>query len=261
MSPSRVASFCVAAVVVVTAFTACSSGSSASTDPADGDDGGANPGVPPGMTAVSCTNGGFSFTKGITPATPVDFVGYRVETTKPRFEDGGFVAVWSATLGQDVSGTVCKSAADVPACEAAFAQFRQIGNECDGVPIVLQEAPSKAAAPKQEGDCSLGYLVVTRGTDFQRIDSIDKLRELLGTIDTPEEALLLARESGEILSCAPATPTSYRALEGGGFEVRAPQGTRCGGVTDGYRTVRVGSDGTVVLIDEDAQAAATRGCQ
>lgn len=241
---------------VSVAAVACTSGSASTpdSDPEPTTDGGVTttvPQVPEGMTSV-CVAGAIPFAQGFKPAIPVDFVGSRIESTKPRTSDGGGVeAVWTAAIDPNNSvGKPCTSAADVAACEASFASFRLIGDQCGGVPIVIADSAIGAPVPLPPGQCSLAYLVYTRGTEFTRLDSVAKLLEFFGTIDSPEEALLLARDSGEVVRCATGAEAAYRAIDGGGYELYLPQIDGCGEVS-GARTVRVSAEGTITLVKEE----------
>ena len=97
-----------------------------------------------------------------------------------------------------------------------------------------------------------GYDVVfTRGDEVGRAPSIDSLLDLLGTIDTPTEAFLMAFASGQHIPCG---LENYRP-EGTSFVFLTRSIDGCGGIEEHEAMVDRGGTVTegesVTLSDED----------
>jgi len=90
----------------------------------------------------------------------------------------------------DEIGTVCGDAADVTLCESAV---------------------DSGAMPGR-------YVLVTEGDEVRHYRSKDEVMTLLGTIDTGQEALLVAWMDGMNISCGDLSRTAVREVEGG-YEV------------------------------------------
>ncbi|MBN8232202.1 ferritin-like domain-containing protein [Corallococcus macrosporus] len=77
-------------------------------------------------------------------------------------------------------------------------------------------------------ECSEGFLVTTRGDEVTAYTPPESVRALLGSIDTPEEAALLAYASGYALCGYPAYERGkVRALPDGSFSVVSIQDYDC----------------------------------
>ncbi len=220
-------------------------------------------GVPDGFTSA-CEGIEIRYTKGFRPAKPVDFVGFRVESTEPRFVPTAgapsqgdpaapqvpttgsvsLVAAWSASFTSDVNGVPCSGATDQKACLAKIEAIRVLAG-CDGLSVVTKiRAPDEGAPMKPQGTCSATYLVYTRGDDVGVVQNAGEARTLFGVVDSAKEALYLAKLSGENLSCTTSVQASYAAVEGG-YEIVGSFGT-CG-----RRIVQVSKDGAVELVRQD----------
>lgn len=114
----------------------------------------------------------FGWVKGLTPQEPVDYVAYRE------------ISPWGATLRAE-EGTPCFGTTDAESClealeglptdEGIFRGKRELG------PVVI------------EGDDRYrDQIVYTRGEEARVITDIEGLRAFLGTIDTAQEAALVA---------------------------------------------------------------------
>ena len=231
---------------------------------------GGSAGVPDGFTSA-CTGSEILYAKGFKPAKPVDFVGFRVESTESRFvsaagapaqtdpaapqvppttASGRSVAAWSATFTADVNGKPCSGATDPQACLKKIDAIRVLGGTCDGLAVVPKVRPADvvgseaAPAPREAGFCSATYIVFTRGDEVGVVQSQVETRTFFGVVDSPQEALYLAKLNGENLSCSTSVPASWAQVEGG-FEIVGSFGT-CGS-----RIVRVLKDGTVQLVRQD----------
>ncbi|CAM4364833.1 ferritin-like domain-containing protein [Corallococcus exiguus] len=77
-------------------------------------------------------------------------------------------------------------------------------------------------------ECAEGFLATTRGDEVATYTTADAVRALLGSIDTPEEASLLAYASGYALCSHPAYERGkVRALPDGTFSVVSIQDYDC----------------------------------
>ncbi len=158
-----------------------------------------------GYSSPACENSALAVS-GLSLAEPLDFVqlrhvGYPPGTTDPRVE-----SVRSS------AGTPCATASDKAACEAA-----------------LQGLTSPSGFRSTCLDlCSEYYVATTRGDEVTAHTTVAALRGLLGTIDTPQEAALLAFAEAYNLSCTDPRRGAVKANEGGGFSVIATRGFACG---------------------------------
>lgn len=214
--------------------------------------GDADGGVPANMIAA-CTDGALNLCAGFAPARAVDYVGFRTESTTPRpatgdaGATGATEAAWTATLGPDQVGTPCGGASDRAACEDRLAKLRVLGDACQGVPIVPKDVASGAAeAPQQSGYCSTTYLVYTLGNDVVSLVDPVAVRQFLGTIDSPQEALYLVQASGESVGCGGSAPAAYREVEDG-YEVQSATPLRCAGSTT-QKILHVSRDGAITVV-------------
>jgi hypothetical protein len=129
-------------------------------------------------------------------------------------------------------GSACDSATDGTACQDALA--------------------ATPADPQSSlwGSGGFGFtwydLVYTRGDETGRITDSPTLLEVLGNIDTPNEAILVAYAEGHSIACGEA---NWRRREGG-YELRATRGESCGGEGRWEYELLVGVDGTLTKGDE-----------
>jgi hypothetical protein len=135
---------------------------------------------------------------------------------------------WGSTLVRH--GSPCGAAAQPAECEA-----------------LLREASTVAGCT--EPSCG-PFAVVGLAGVFERIESVEALRALLGTIDTGDEAVALAAFEGQVISC-PANTDALRGTElrptDGGYELRSEY-SYCG--DPHYRDlVRVEADGEVERLE------------
>jgi hypothetical protein len=218
----------------------------------------ATPPIPAGMTAA-CKGGALVFAPGFKPARPVDFVGFRRETTEPRAVPGSTTgqqeAAWTAVITTDSVGNPCSGASDVTACLRRFDALRALGDQCQGFPIVPKDAAFAkpgAAAPQPTGNCSLEALLYTRGDEIGVIRTFEEARAFFGVIDAPEEALYLVRLGGDGLSCGEGAPAAYRELpatSGGGYEVQSTAFGACGGLVS-RKILRVSPAGAITVVSQ-----------
>ncbi|RKH68939.1 ferritin-like domain-containing protein [Corallococcus interemptor] len=111
-------------------------------------------------------------------------------------------------------------------------------------------------------ECAEGFLVTTRGDEVTTYTTADAVRALLGSIDTPEEAALLAYASGYALCSYPAYERGkVRALPDGTFSVVSIQDYDC--ETNVYETrhdLEVTPDGVVTEVGKFPLKAGTPDC-
>ncbi len=125
-------------------------------------------------------------------------------------------------------GTSCESAADRSACAAKHAELIKPNAACT-----------------EMKDCK-PFAVVDEGGELNRIEDRSDLLALIGKVNTPSEAALLAFWDGLTLGCPVSHPTKplrgteVQAKDGGGYTVRSEWET-CG---PQYRhTMEVSADG------------------
>jgi hypothetical protein len=134
-------------------------------------------------------------------------------------------------------GTPCRDAMDMDACLAEFDAAIAISTDC-----------------KDRGECDT-FLLTTYGDEVTRTTDRSALVELIGPIEHPSAALLLARFDGYWFACPGESIDGSHALRGtatrdvgDSIEIRI-EGEECG---DGlYRTLlRVERDGTLTEVDK-----------
>jgi len=150
-------------------------------------------------------------------------------------------AVWRTasmyTAGGDVSlvGVPCEDASDAAACNAAWDQAGKddptIGHEF-GIQTLERE-----------------YVVVNRGDDVSTVGTRQELVDFLGSIDTPDEAIALARWDGYALRCGDRTLSSVKSLEDGRYDVVGTRVTMtCAPIEETRFTVRIDQDGQLTQL-------------
>ncbi len=217
--------------------------------------------LPPGMTNA-CAGGVLQFAAGFKPARPVDFVGFRKESTVPRAvagsPNGAQEAALTVEITRDSVGNPCSGAPDVAACLARFDALHVLGDKCNGVPIVPKDAAFGAPEAKpQAGNCTAEALIYTRGDEIGVIRTLDEARAFFGPIDSPQEALYLVRLSGESLVCNEGAPAAYRALPEGGYEVQSTGFGACGGLVS-RKILQVTTLGAISVVSQATFVDCTR---
>ncbi|HQY61290.1 MAG: hypothetical protein IPF92_22025 [Myxococcales bacterium] len=252
-----------AAALLVTASAACA-------DPST---------VPDGFTSACEPVVGLRLAAGLRPAKDVDFVGFRTESTQlvessagspatdgpcpagaacpprpttPSAPRTGWIAQWSARFSDDVRGVPCSGASDRPTCERRVAELRLIASECDGFSVVPKVA-APGGAVRSTGECTMSYLVYTRGDEVGTVSTDESARTFLGDINSPQEAILLAKLGGEAFSCDATSPAAY-APASDGYELSSskvsvdPSGTP---VACRRRILQVTKDGVVRFLRQE----------
>jgi hypothetical protein len=217
------------------------------------------PAIPADMTAA-CVAGAIPYTTDLRPAVAIDFVTYRTETATEilNYPTGTVPAAQLVVTDAGNKGQLCKSAADVPACETRFRAETALGATCGSSPIVrnnLDGIESEVAAPADAipiqvaQSCKADYLAYTRASEVGVARRIEDSRAFLGSIDTPWEALYLVSRSGENMNCAAAIPPAYKAVAGG-YEVQTGSSDRCGNALYRKRLFVAANGDTKVLSSE-----------
>lgn len=149
----------------------------------------------------------------LAPAAGTDFVALRQNIEL----DPQIVSQW---------GTPCATATDAAVCSAA-----------------LEALVSDSPLVTSSGQLLVTYDVAfTRGDDVQRVSTRAQLLELLGAIDTPNEAALLAFADRHTMPC---DDDNVRA-EGDGFVLLGTIGSTCGGDVEHFE-ITVTASGQVTL--------------
>jgi len=137
-------------------------------------------------------------------------------------------------------GTRCGGASNPAACTSALDALK----------------PSSGFGKSCSQICEELYLATTNGDDVASVTTLEALKAFLGTIDTPQEAVLLVAAQPFDLSCVDKSRGAVRKTEKG-FEVVASRGFACGeGTAVTQHVLEVGSDGS---LNEVSQAILERG--
>jgi hypothetical protein len=135
------------------------------------------------------------------------------------------------------TGTPCATATDAVACRAAL-------------DAVLVPTEGRCGWWSSMFDCD-PFLVITAGDEVSRVEEQAALTALLGSVDTPAEAALIALLIGDHQpACTSDLPPKLRGTQtrpvADGYEVRTER-VECGAAL--YRTtVHVSSDGTFTFV-------------
>lgn len=154
----------------------------------------------------------------LTPVDAVDFVHLRSQSDISQVNDLG---AW---------GEACKTAVDKAKCQTDLGALAfQGGLTSHGFDLLT----------KYE-------LTFTKGDAVGTVQSAAELLALLGTVDTPNEAALVAFANGHEMPCSEANVHK----DGDRWVVLGTKGTTCGGDVTHYQ-VFVASDGSVTLGEEE----------
>jgi hypothetical protein len=190
-----------------------------------------------GYSAPSCENGTPSV-GGLSPAAPTDFVQLR------RFNSylGGGA---DEAVAASSSGTACATASNPSACEST-----------------LRGLTSQSGFRSSCGElCTTYYIATTRGDEVAALTTLEALKSFLGTIDTTQEAALLAFAQGYNLNCSELDRGAVRANVDGGFNVIATKGFACGANTAVTRYVlEVSASGEVKEVRSDIIERGSPNC-
>ncbi|NOK17592.1 ferritin-like domain-containing protein [Corallococcus carmarthensis] len=157
-----------------------------------------------GYSEVECSEGYLSVNDlTLTPAP--DFVQLRYVSINGGQDPRSYVPAAS-------SGQACATATDIPACQAA-----------------LKDATVTAGFHHVCVDfCTDAFLVTTRGDEVKTHASLAELQQVLGTIDTAQEAVIKTFAAGYSLRCGNTEQGAVKKNEDGTFNVIATMGYACG---------------------------------
>lgn len=153
---------------------------------------------PGSFSAPVCNGSGVLAVDGLTTGTTLDYLELR-----ERDFDGK-----SRTVSQ--TGTACKTATDMPGCSAKLAALPTTPgfNQC------------------VDHDCGHS-LASTAGDAVASYNDAATVKTLLGTIDTPQEAALMAYVAGYSVSCTDKASGGVRpSADGNGYDVLASRLTK-----------------------------------
>ncbi|RKH06828.1 ferritin-like domain-containing protein [Corallococcus carmarthensis] len=161
-----------------------------------------------GYSEVACSAGYLSV-NDLTMTPAPDFVQFRYISTHVGEPPADYLPAAS-------SGQACATATDVPTCEAA-----------------LEDAIVTAGFHHVCLDfCTDAFLVTTRGDEVKTHATLAELQQVLGTIDTEQEAVLKTFASGYSLLCGKKEYGAVKKNADGSFNVIGTQGFACGPGTE-----------------------------
>lgn len=181
----------------------------------------------PGFVKVSCDTADVDMLEGLSPEPPVDFIELR--SLLPPVDPLASVSV----------GERCGTATDAAACATAVTNATSVQgffvSQCVQV-------------------CPEFFLVVNRGDDVFVLDTASLVTSFLGKIDTPEEAIFVARLNGLEVPCGRggAMPS------GDGFDVQGFTHEGCDGLT--RHIVHVGPTSLRTEVAFDVEKEANPNC-
>ncbi|MEO6418715.1 MAG: ferritin-like domain-containing protein [Polyangiaceae bacterium] len=217
-----------AGAVVATTGSAC--GGATEGEPGGG-------GITPDFTSL-CGASEKSFLQGLHATPELDGAEMRQESAfAPKIIDGqqqgGVVPLppgaegdhWQGT-SYEVTGMLCAKATNGPACNEKVQGYRVLPNT-----EAACEAAYSAGSYARVG-CMTEYILYTRGDEIAVARTNEEITALIGTFDTPEEALWAAKAAGYQTSCgegAQGIPDSqYRTTTDGGYDLKLVKYDNCG---------------------------------
>lgn len=191
-----------------------------------------------GYSAPACERGSLAVSGLSLPSQP-DFVQLRQVGSSPNPEGERFESVISS------SGTACGTASDTAACEATLRALTvESGFRRDCLDL-----------------CTEYYLATTRGDAVTAHATVAALQELLGTVDTAQEAALRAFAEGYNVSCTNLERGGVREGGDGRFNVVATKGFACGPNTALTRfLLEVSASGEVRELSREVLERGDPGC-
>ena len=190
-----------------------------------------------GFDAPACDNGNLAVS-GLMPVVAADYLELR-----SIFMFGAGSPSEEHKLS--ASGTQCGTATDLAACNAALSALKS----------------SKGWGLQCVQLCSAQYLATTKKDAVTAIDTVEALKAFLGTIDTAQEAVLLASTQPITISCGgDLSRGSVRKTEKG-WEVIGSEGTACGeGTAVTQHVLEVDANGNVKELSKAVLEKGMPGC-
>lgn len=180
------------------------------------------PGVNTSQFDAPACDGSALAVRGLMPQSPVDYTELR-SIFMPGMQGSTESLVSSA-------GTKCGTASNAAACDAALTALKASSGFNQGCTQV----------------CTASYLATTAGDTVSSLITLDALKAFLGTIDTPQEAVLLGYASGFAISCGDKQRGAVRKTDKG-FEIIGTTGFACGaGTFVTQHVVTVNADGSLL---------------
>jgi hypothetical protein len=168
---------------------------------------------------------------GLTTALPYDYISIRRRSGLPSPADAG--SEWTETQFQVLSETGVR-------CSTAQAQSACLD--------VLGRHPANFVSTTCVQICTEDSVVTTQGDVVKRWTGASDLKQLLGNIDSIDEALLFVSNAGYTLHCGDALATSAREVAGG-YEVYATRMTKdCAPIIHTRYHLRVSTAGEISVL-------------
>ncbi|MFP2898794.1 ferritin-like domain-containing protein [Corallococcus sp. 4LFB] len=176
-----------------------------------------------GYSEIACTDQGLAVSDlTLTPAP--DFVQLRYIGTNGGQPMGTYTSSSS-------SGEACATATDVPACQEALVNATVTA----GFHHVCLDF------------CTDAFLVTTRGDEVKTHATLAELQQVLGTVDTEQEAVLKTFAAGYSLLCGKKEHGAVKKNADGSFNVIGTKGYACGPGTElTQHVVKVTASGEVL---------------
>ena len=176
-----------------------------------------------GFSEPTCMDGQWDGLAAIQPSARFDAAVWRT------------ASAYSPGMDEALVGVPCANAGDMTACDAAWDQAGK-GDSSIGHEVGIQVSAWE-------------YVVVNRGDDVSTVGTRAELLDFLGPIDTPDEAVALARWDGYQMRCDDRELSSVKSLEGGRYVVVGTRVTMtCAPVEESRFTVRVDADGQLTQV-------------
>ncbi|RKH62736.1 ferritin-like domain-containing protein [Corallococcus aberystwythensis] len=189
-------------------------------------------------SAIECTPQGDLAIDDLSIQPAPDFVALRANTdydnpVSPTYET------------RASTGEACATATDVPACQTALenaSSTEGFHNDCVMV-------------------CEKYFLATTRGDEVKTWSTLKSFQELIGTIDTAQDAALVVVASGYDLSCDALERGAVKRNPDGSFNVIGTRGFACGEGSNLIQSVvRVSTDGTIREVEDHVLEKGTGTC-
>ncbi|NOK36157.1 ferritin-like domain-containing protein [Corallococcus exercitus] len=191
-----------------------------------------------GYSNVECTPQGVPAIDDLSIQPAQDYVALRQVTS--------YGGEGPATYETRVSiGEACATATNVSACQTSLAEARS----SDGFNDACIQA------------CSKYFLATTRGDEVKTWSTLESLQQLIGTVDTAQDAALLTFAAGYSLSCDTLERGAVKRNKDGSFNVVGTKGFACGEGSDlTQHVVRVSADGKLNEVEDHVLEKGTGSC-
>ena len=186
-----------------------------------------------------CTDAGLRMLEAIEVDDPADYLELR---SASQWGLPGEENEFSDPYVRDSAGEKCGGASDSQACLDAFA----------ALPLESELVRSGFEAPEHSS------IAFTRADEVGAIVTLAGVRELLGSIDAPADAALLATMDGHSLVCGPGDDVGEVP---DGYVLHTRSGGGCGESDDVFEhLVHVSSDGQIEILESELVQKGDPGC-